>query len=99
MIAEHPATGDQIVLFDGDRHGYNGMFVDWREVTGDRTPVSIYRDKDGEELFSVIIWCISLIIVKTQNWTSTTTDWRHCGTGQGSMLRLPVGIVTTFCKS
>lgn len=55
VIAEHPATGDQVVLFDGHRHGYNGMFVEWSEVTGERIPVSVYRDKDGEELFSVII--------------------------------------------
>ena len=55
VVAEHPGTAEQIVLFDGDRHGYNGMFVDWREVTGDRVPTNIYRDKDGEELVSVII--------------------------------------------
>jgi hypothetical protein len=55
VIAEHPVTGEEIVLFDGDKHGYNGMFVEWTEVTGDRTPVTIYRDGDGEEMFSVVI--------------------------------------------
>ena len=55
VIAEHPVTGEEILLFDGDRHGYDGMFVDYSDVTGERTPVSIYRDRDGEELFSVII--------------------------------------------
>jgi len=55
VVAEHPATGDQIVLFDGHRHGYDGMFVEWTEVTGDRTPATQYMDKDGEQLFSVVI--------------------------------------------
>ena len=55
VIAEHPATGVEVVLFDGHRHGYNGMFVEWTEVTGERMPASVFRDRDGEELFSVII--------------------------------------------
>jgi hypothetical protein len=55
VIAEHPANGKEIVLFDGSRHGYDAMFCDEYGETkmNARHAAIYYRDEQGEELFSI----------------------------------------------
>lgn len=57
VIAVDTATGQEILLFDGCKHGYNAMFCDsfTEEQITNRPVTNIYKDKDGNELFEIII--------------------------------------------
>jgi hypothetical protein len=50
-------TGEQIMLFDGCKHGYDPMFADefTSEQISNRPANNIYRDKHGNETFEVIV--------------------------------------------
>jgi hypothetical protein len=54
VIAESLLSGKEIVLFDGCVHGYNAMFCD-EFPEAERADGTYYRDKQGEELFSVVV--------------------------------------------
>jgi hypothetical protein len=57
VIAENAASGEEVVLFDGCRHGYDAMFCDkfTDAVMDNRPAVTYYRDGQGEELFTIFI--------------------------------------------
>ncbi|MEC0183662.1 hypothetical protein P4H61_19415 [Paenibacillus peoriae] len=57
IIAEDAATGEQIVIFDGTRHGYDALLCETytEEQQNHRTPLLPYLDEDGEDTFEVSV--------------------------------------------
>ena len=51
------STGQEILLFDGCKHGYNALFCDvyTGEQINKREKFTIYKDKHGNELFEIVI--------------------------------------------
>lgn len=51
------STREEILLFDGCKHGYNSLFCDvyTDEQINTREIFDIYKDKKGNELFEIII--------------------------------------------
>ena len=57
LFAVDAETGEEILLFDGCKHGYNALLCDTftnGQIT-DRKPDNIYRDKCGNEIFDIVI--------------------------------------------
>jgi len=50
-------TGEEILLFDGCKHGYNAMFCDTftQEQIANRTVENLYKDGSGNEVFEITI--------------------------------------------
>jgi hypothetical protein len=57
VIAIDSATGQEILLFDGCKHGYNALFCDTftNEQVNNRPATNYYRDEDGNDTFEIII--------------------------------------------
>lgn len=57
IIAEDAVTGEQIVIFDGARHGYDALLCEvyTEEQRNNRTPLLPYLDDDGEDTFEVTV--------------------------------------------
>lgn len=57
VLAFEPETGQEIVLFDGYRHGYNAMLVnnDHQNTSENRIADKYYIDTSGNDTFEVII--------------------------------------------
>ncbi|MEE4567465.1 hypothetical protein V2U94_07435 [Paenibacillus polymyxa] len=57
IIAEDAVTGEQIVIFDGTRHGYDALLCEvyTEEQQNNRTPLLPYLDDDGEDTFEVTV--------------------------------------------
>ena len=57
VVAEDVETGEQILLFDGCKHGYNAMFCDEysEEQISNRPLTHTFSDKNGNEAFEVLI--------------------------------------------
>ena len=57
LIAVHPQTQEEIVLFDGCKHGYNALFCDSysKEQIQNRPTSTLYLDANGEDTFSIVI--------------------------------------------
>lgn len=57
VYAIEPESGQEILLFDGCRYGYNAMLCDeyTQEQLENRPPENTYADKNGNELFEVIV--------------------------------------------
>lgn len=51
------STGEEILLFDGCKHGYNALFCDifTDEQIEKRSATNYYKDKDGKEIFEIMI--------------------------------------------
>ena len=58
IFAVDPESGEEILLFDGCRHGYDNLFCDtWTpEEVSRRAAAELYRDADGNELFEVVAY-------------------------------------------
>ncbi|MRG44094.1 hypothetical protein GFS24_03165 [Chitinophaga sp. SYP-B3965] len=59
IFAVDTITGDEILLFDGCKHGYNAMFCDVfsEEQIKERPVDNIYADATGNDLFEIVV-CI-----------------------------------------
>ncbi len=56
IVAEDIETKEEIVIFDGCKHGYNSMFCDeFSEKQLKNRPLKIFRDNNGNEIFEIII--------------------------------------------
>lgn len=57
VVAVDHYTGKQILLFDGCKHGYNALLGDvfTEEQMKNRRANEIYKDKDGNDSFEIII--------------------------------------------
>ncbi len=57
VIAVDVVSGEEILLFDGCRHGYNAMFCDTytTEELDNRSAMQYYQLQDGQEVFQVEI--------------------------------------------
>ena len=57
VLAVDQSTGQEILLFDGCKHGYNAMFCDTytKEQIDNRPTNQIYKIPDGSEDFEVIL--------------------------------------------
>ncbi len=57
VVAEDIETNEQIVLFDGCKHGYNAMFCDEYsdEQIKNRPLENVFKDDNGNEIFEVIV--------------------------------------------
>jgi hypothetical protein len=57
VFAVDNATGQEILLFDGCKHGYNALFCDTftDEQIKNRTATNYYKDIDGNEIFEIVI--------------------------------------------
>lgn len=57
IFAVNTITEEEILLFDGCKHGYNAMFCDSysKEQINDRLATKIYSDKNGNQEFELII--------------------------------------------
>jgi hypothetical protein len=57
VIAIDSTTGQEILLFDGCKHGYNALFCDTftTEQVNNRPATNYYRDEDGNDTFEIII--------------------------------------------
>ncbi len=55
VIAEDESTGQEILLFDGCKHGYNAMFCDSysAEQINNRVADQYYVDKEGRDTFAI----------------------------------------------
>lgn len=57
VFAVDASTGQEILLFDGCRHGYDALFCD--KFTDDqiknRPATNYYEDNDGQEIFQIVI--------------------------------------------
>lgn len=55
VVAVAVDSGEEFVLFDESRHGYNAMFCDEYkdEIRNARKTDSIYVDEDGESIFEI----------------------------------------------
>ena len=57
VFAVDPTTEQEILLFDGCKHGYNALFCDTftDEQIKNRPATNYYLDKDGKDSFEIII--------------------------------------------
>jgi hypothetical protein len=57
VVAIDQKTGEEIIIFDGCKHGYNAMFCDTYtdEQIKNRPVCNVYKDKQGNEEFEIII--------------------------------------------
>ena len=57
IYAVERSSNQEVLLFDGCKHGYNALFCDvfTAEQTKNRPVTTIYRDADGNDLFEIII--------------------------------------------
>lgn len=57
VIAVDNSSGQEILLFDGCKHGYNSLFCDTYtdEQIKNRTATNYYTDKDNKDVFEIII--------------------------------------------
>ena len=56
VIAVEPNTGEEILIFDGITHGYNGMFCDtYCDEQKNRRADNTYRTKNGHDTFELTI--------------------------------------------
>lgn len=57
VIAIDNLTGQEILLFDGCKHGYNALFCDTftDEQINNRPVTNYYKDIDGNEIFEIVI--------------------------------------------
>jgi len=56
VVAVEPVSGQEILLFDGCRHGYNAMFCDhYSEQTKNRKADKLYKAPNGSEMFELTI--------------------------------------------
>jgi len=57
VFAVDPSTGQEILLFDGCKHGYNALFCDTftEEQIINRPVTNYYQDKDVNEIFEIVI--------------------------------------------
>ena len=57
ILAEDLLTGEEILLFDGCKHGYNALLCDTftDEQIKNRKAEQIYKDKNGNDQFEIII--------------------------------------------
>ncbi len=57
IIAEDIETQEQIILFDGCKHGYNAMFCDEysQDEINNRPVQNVFKDKEGNEIFEVVV--------------------------------------------
>lgn len=57
VFAVDPSTGQEILLFDGCKHGYNALFCDTftDEQIKNRPATNYYQDEDGSEIFQIVI--------------------------------------------
>ena len=56
VIAIAASTGQEIVLFDGCKHGYDALFCgDYSNQINDRPANNFYKDKDGNDTFEIVI--------------------------------------------
>jgi hypothetical protein len=57
VIAIDSTTGQEILLFDGCKHGYNALFCDTftNEQVNNRPATNFYMDDDGNDTFEIII--------------------------------------------
>lgn len=56
VVAVEPVSGEEILIFDGCRHGYNALFCDhYPEQTKNRKANKLYQAPDGTELFELTI--------------------------------------------
>lgn len=57
VCAIEGSTGQELLLFDGCKHGYNALFCDkfTDEQIKNRSATTIYRDADGNDLFEIFI--------------------------------------------
>lgn len=51
------SSGQEILLFDGCRHGYNALFCDTftEDQLNNRPVTNDYKDKDGNDIFEIVI--------------------------------------------
>lgn len=57
VFAVDTLTGQEILLFDGCKHGYNALFCDTftDKQIKNRPAKNHYKDKDGNEIFEIVI--------------------------------------------
>ncbi len=57
IVAEDIESQEQILLFDYCKHGYNAMFCDeyTKEQITNRPLTNIFKDKDGNEVFEIML--------------------------------------------
>ncbi len=57
VFAVDTSTGQEILLFDGCKHGYNALFCDTftDEQITNRSANNIYIDQDGKDTFEIVI--------------------------------------------
>ena len=57
LIAVDVISGEEILLFDGCKHGYNAMFCDTftQEEITNRPLEHLYKDSNGNEIFEITI--------------------------------------------
>lgn len=57
VLAVDNVTGQEILLFDGCKHGYNALFCDTftAEQIQKRPATNFYSDKAGNEIFEIVI--------------------------------------------
>lgn len=56
VVAVEPVSGQEILIFDGCKHGYNAMFCDYySEETKNRKADKLYKAPDGTEMFELTI--------------------------------------------
>lgn len=57
VLAVDDSTGQEILLFDGCKHGYNALFCNTftEEQIKNRPVTNFYKDKEGNELFEIVI--------------------------------------------
>ncbi len=57
VFAVDTSTGQEILLFDGCKHGYNALFCDkyTDEQIENRPTLNFYTDQDGKDTFQIVI--------------------------------------------
>lgn len=56
VVAVEPVSGQEILIFDGCRHGYNAMFCDhYSEQQKNRKADKLYKAPNGTEMFELTI--------------------------------------------
>ena len=57
VFALDATTGQEILLFDGCKHGYNALFCDTfnDEQINNRPAINFYKDQDDKDTFEIVI--------------------------------------------
>lgn len=57
VFAVDTSTGQEILLFDGCKHGYNALFCDTftNEQITNRSAKNFYKDQEGKDTFEIVI--------------------------------------------